>query len=187
MKNADTNKLIAEFLGYAPDEDGMYLMEELVIDHVTDTYEFDEENNNRGEVTIREGVTKTGFYPQEMEFNTNWNWLMAVVDRIEGLEDKNRCARFNVNVVQCFVEIVDNENSNELVEVDGQNRMDAIYKAVVGFIKWYNVKERLEHLRTELRAERISYAELMELQSLVDHIDEGDTELLEAAGLPENN
>lgn len=46
---------------------------------------------------------------------------------------------------------------------------------------------RLEHLRGELRAERISYGELTELQALADagHIPAGDVELLEAAGMPE--
>lgn len=47
------------------------------------------------------------------------------------------------------------------------------------------IKERLEYLRGELRAERISYGELAELQSLVEHIDKDDVELLEAAGVPE--
>jgi len=49
-----------------------------------------------------------------------------------------------------------------------------------------NPKERLEELRTELREERISYGELVELQSLVEHIEADDVELLEAAGVPEN-
>lgn len=44
---------------------------------------------------------------------------------------------------------------------------------------------RLEYLRGELRAERISYGELAELQDLIPHIDAGDLELLEAAGVPE--
>jgi hypothetical protein len=47
-------------------------------------------------------------------------------------------------------------------------------------------KQRLEYLRGELRAERISYGELHELQSLAAHIDPGDVELLEAAGVPED-
>lgn len=47
------------------------------------------------------------------------------------------------------------------------------------------IKERLEYLRGELRAERISYGELAELQSLAAHIEPGDVELLEAAGVPE--
>jgi len=47
------------------------------------------------------------------------------------------------------------------------------------------IKARLAHLRRELRAERISYGELSELQDLVPYIEPGDLELLEAAGVPE--
>lgn len=46
-------------------------------------------------------------------------------------------------------------------------------------------RERLEYLRGEIRAERISWGELAELQSLADEIDRDDTELLEWAGVPE--
>ena len=46
-------------------------------------------------------------------------------------------------------------------------------------------KERLEYLRGELRAERMSYGELAELMGLVEFIDPSDVELLEAAGVPE--
>jgi hypothetical protein len=52
-------------------------------------------------------------------------------------------------------------------------------------IKSKHIKTRLEYLRGELRAERISYGELAELQSLAAWIDQGDVELLEAAGVPE--
>ncbi len=47
------------------------------------------------------------------------------------------------------------------------------------------IKTCLEYLRGELRAERISFGELHELQSLAPHIAPGDVELLEAAGVPE--
>lgn len=50
-----------------------------------------------------------------------------------------------------------------------------------------NASERLEYLRGELRAERISYGELHELQGLAEHIDPGDVELLDAAGVPEHS
>jgi hypothetical protein len=48
------------------------------------------------------------------------------------------------------------------------------------------IAKRLEYLRQELRAERISYAELAELQSLAEYVQPGDVELLEAAGIPES-
>ena len=49
------------------------------------------------------------------------------------------------------------------------------------------VKERLEYLRGEIKAERISYGEIDELQSLDEHIEPGDVLLLEWAGVPENS
>ena len=49
-----------------------------------------------------------------------------------------------------------------------------------------NIKKRLEYLREEIVQERISYFELAELQSLVEHIDSNDVLLLEWAGVPED-
>ena len=49
------------------------------------------------------------------------------------------------------------------------------------------IKKRLEYLRKELRAERISWGELVELQSYIPYIDKSDVELLQAAGVPEFN
>lgn len=47
------------------------------------------------------------------------------------------------------------------------------------------MSERLEQLRAELRAERISYGELLELQSLAEYIDKDDVELRGAIGINE--
>lgn len=47
------------------------------------------------------------------------------------------------------------------------------------------IKARLEYLRGELNAERISMGELAELQGLVEYIAPDDVQLLEAAGVPE--
>jgi hypothetical protein len=46
-------------------------------------------------------------------------------------------------------------------------------------------KERLEEIRTELDNESVSYGELAELQEMTEFIEEGDVQLLEAAGVPE--
>lgn len=46
-------------------------------------------------------------------------------------------------------------------------------------------KQRLEELRKELQTGQLSYGELHELQSLKAHIEPGDVELLQAAGVPE--
>lgn len=47
------------------------------------------------------------------------------------------------------------------------------------------IQERLEYLRGEIEAERISYGEIAELQSLAEYIDSSDVVLLEWAGVPE--
>lgn len=48
------------------------------------------------------------------------------------------------------------------------------------------IKERLEYLRSQIEAESISYGEIYELQSLREHIDDGDVQLLEWAAVPEH-
>lgn len=55
------------------------------------------------------------------------------------------------------------------------------YKAM----KTKEIKKRLEELRAEIQAECISISEIIELQSLSKHIDKGDVELLQWAGVPE--
>jgi len=47
------------------------------------------------------------------------------------------------------------------------------------------IQRRLNYLRKEIEAERISYEEIAELQSLADFIDPGDILLLEWAGVEE--
>jgi hypothetical protein len=47
-------------------------------------------------------------------------------------------------------------------------------------------RRRLEELRKELRAERISYSELAELEALKEYIDNDDIELLQAAGVEQD-
>lgn len=49
------------------------------------------------------------------------------------------------------------------------------------------IAERLRYLRGEIVAERISYGEIAELQSLTAYIDPGDMLLLEWAGVPEES
>ena len=48
------------------------------------------------------------------------------------------------------------------------------------------IKKRLDYLRGEIKAKRISYGEIIELQLLKKHIAPGDVELLEWAEIDEN-
>jgi hypothetical protein len=49
------------------------------------------------------------------------------------------------------------------------------------------IQDRLEYLRSQIKAERISYGEIAELQDMVEHIHPSDVVLLEWAGVPESD
>ncbi len=53
-------------------------------------------------------------------------------------------------------------------------------------MKTKDINKRLEYLRGEILAERISYEEIAELQSLKEHISSDDVLLLEWAGVEEH-
>jgi len=110
--NTKTNKLIAEFLGYTQPHP----------DYPTTTYWYKE---GRDPLTM-------------LSFDTDWNWLMEVVDEIEGFEDEDRCARFNVIIEQSFIEIIDCHTSEEIATCHFENKKFGTYLACIEFIKWYN-------------------------------------------------
>ena len=60
----------------------------------------------------------------------------------------------------------------------------AFYKRVRN--KLTKIEARLEQLRVEIEGERISMGEIIELESLAKFIDKGDVQLLQWAGVPEN-
>ena len=49
------------------------------------------------------------------------------------------------------------------------------------------IQDRLAYLRQEIEAEKISYAEIIELQSLSEYIDRSDYLLCEWAGIDEDS
>lgn len=100
------NELIAEFLGVTP----LYLggSKEYEMYGVIDC--------------IEDGEDKKHFFlEEEMLFDTDWNWLMPVVAKIEQLPD--------VYDIEEFLLIRD-----ELATA----RIETTYDAVVEFIEWYN-------------------------------------------------
>ena len=68
-----------------------------------------------------------------MEYQSSWNWLMPVVDKIESLRDADGNAyRFLIDM--CNAEI---ENT-DIIVLGASYKRDAAYKAVVEFINQYN-------------------------------------------------
>ena len=79
----------------------------------------------------------------ELEFHTDWNWLMSVVEKIENLQDENNCAIYNVQIEQSFTEIIDNHTSETIIyDIDADSKIEAVYNTVIEFIKWYNEQNK---------------------------------------------
>ena len=108
-------------------------------------------NNEGNLVKIRDGVYSTiddnevpddDLTINDLKYHEDWNWLMRLVEKIENLQDENNCAIYNVQTEQCFVEIIINHTSETIVEVDSNSKIQAVYRACVEFIKWYNKQNK---------------------------------------------
>lgn len=97
----ENNKLIAEFMGNIPIFENEYQM----VTHNNMCYGID-----------------------ELKYDTDWNWLMPVVEKIESL---GIVVEIRENV--CYIE-TSLGNYSELEDT----KLQATYKAVVKFINWYN-------------------------------------------------
>ena len=68
-------------------------------------------------------------------FNTSWDWLMPVVERIEEIE------RIGVHIEGTYVSIKTDESGKDVEIVRGKttfSKLESTYNPVVEFIKQYN-------------------------------------------------
>ena len=119
----ENNKLIAEFMGYSQPHP----------DYPNTTYWY-----KQGEepLTI-------------LLFDTDWNWLMAVVEKLESMEIEVRMnshfsttLKYTLYQTQICYDLKHNNCDSTQLYLSYnnvyKNRKDSIYNAVVEFIKWYN-------------------------------------------------
>ena len=71
------------------------------------------------------------FTPSELRFHTDWNWLMLAIERIDMIITTN-C---KINYRSCSIISLDDDVN--ILEF-GDTKIQAVWKAVVNFIKWYN-------------------------------------------------
>jgi hypothetical protein len=118
------NKLIAEFVGFK--------------NHDSDTIETDNEIFMIPTDVKNGEVNSLGYLYSynELLFNRDWNWLMAVVNKIETIEF-NIWGKLSMSVNRVYIQ--------EFWGVEGikgygqsKTKIEATYKAVIEFIKWYN-------------------------------------------------
>ena len=115
------NKIIAEFMGYET-----YEGVDKVCINLTENNGF---SSDWGHVPTK--------------YHTSWDWLMPVVEKIESFQDGEdgdsmRGHLYNFRIEQYFVYILDGESMDVIIEMNGDSKIDATYKAVVEFINQYN-------------------------------------------------
>jgi|TARA_R100000084_G_C4517086_1_gene85131 hypothetical protein len=122
----ENNKLIAEFMNYPKCSDywndGRFLEEDYK-DYYYVRGQYDACYNS------------SNFHVNDMKFGLSWDWLMPVVDKIEsmGCEVVHR-------VGDCVVYKIDEqENYRCIIDIQGVNKLNSAYKAVVEFIKNHKI------------------------------------------------
>ena len=73
--------------------------------------------------------------PNLLKYDTDWNWLMPVIDKIESLD------LWEIDIYrQCCEVVFDLQFQMSAIVYTGVTKIEATYKAVVKFIKWYNTQ-----------------------------------------------
>ena len=73
----------------------------------------------------------------DLKYNTSWDWLMPVVEKIEYIESITHGNQFQVMICEEEVGIYDKHTQTQIVCIptDGESKLTNTYKAVVEFIK----------------------------------------------------
>ena len=133
----DKNKLIAEFLGAKPNIKGEY--------DLWSTTDLNSIFQDDGDPYVE--TRHSNYFGKEMLFNTSWDWLMPVVEKIENFG-------FEFLIVEDRVKIAHNTDHSIEVIIDftsGRRKIETVYQALVEFIKWYNEYTYNEKTEVEVR------------------------------------
>lgn len=125
----ENNKIIAEFMGL--DETKMFF------NLKTGNYvkkETDDCDIKAVDVYLKNNKPITNFY-----YHSDWNWLMEVVEKIEGLGFKVNIFGFNADLKTHYIIIYNSENGTiSVVNEQGLTKIKAVYNACIAFINWHN-------------------------------------------------
>ena len=123
----ENNKLIAKFMGFSTQSDAVD--ERTLAYYVGDSIINADNTNNENEDNV--------FHPEDMKFNSSWDWLMSVVERIE-----NFGYEFIIVESRCYLKHNTDHSIEELFHIETiGSKIDTTYKAVVKFINNYNKKQ----------------------------------------------
>ena len=112
MERVENNRLIAEFMAFQTRTDAVD--DRVLAYYVGDVIKNADNSKNENEENV--------FHPEDMQFDTDWNWLMSVVEKTLTVGDDT------------------NQWDNVLNELQTVS-IDNVYQSVIEFIKWYNLNK----------------------------------------------
>lgn len=84
------------------------------------------------------GTDGLAYYPEDMRYHSDWNWLMPVVDKIEQLPSSGgfffTTIAYQHNIREAYV----TEIYGRFFGRSENSKLEATFMSVIGFIKWYN-------------------------------------------------
>ena len=114
----ENNKLIAEFMGFIADKS----FEVKLVDGINTSYYY-----------YKDDVM---CLPETMRYNSSWNWLMEVVEKIESLGN-------DILITSNYIQITYDKGEKFItIELEGNIKIFAVYNACIEFIKWYNKQNK---------------------------------------------
>ena len=115
------NKLIAEFMGWTTKSRYHHIKQRKVLEWIVP------ENSNNIYYEFNDGYLECF----EERFHESWDWLIPVVEKIE--------KEYEVSIIDNECEIcTTGYKIKVLVSVVSNSKIEAVYKAVIKFIEWYN-------------------------------------------------
>ncbi len=83
-----------------------------------------------------------GWFAEDLQYHSDWNWLMPVVEKIEDFRfsDHPNSMRFSVKIKHHSCRISDHEiEGKNFIHMGGfHSKIEAVYWACVEFINWFN-------------------------------------------------
>lgn len=78
-----------------------------------------------------------GSYWEEAKYHSSWDWLMPVIEKIEtSADDKTGHMEVTINENHCTVYQWDFKVIAK--DYDGKSKINAVWRTIVKFLKWYN-------------------------------------------------
>ena len=118
MTTRESNKLLAEFMG--------------VFDKILSTQNIHSWSDAPFYYTTENSKEKViENISNYVKYDTDWNWLMEVVEKIEDLGN-------DVSITTNYIQIAFDEGEQFIVAEDTKIKIDTLYNACVEFVQWYN-------------------------------------------------